>query len=93
MAGDEVLMQTGWDEQTAKALVNKLNQREGTPLSPEGDKSVTDENNHLLIKIAPQPSRAEFYWLSKNTFTPPDDIVTLMHQAYVGLATVWQQAQ
>ena len=93
MAGDEVLMQTGWDEQTAKALVNKLNQLEGTPLSPEGDKSVTDENNHLLIKIAPQPSRAEFYWLSRNTFTPPDDIISLMHQAYAGLATVWQQAQ
>ncbi|MCB0168797.1 MAG: response regulator receiver protein [Anaerolineae bacterium] len=92
MVGDEVLFLSSWDEKTARDLVAKLNQQAGTPLGPTGDKYVTDEDNHLLIKVAAQPARAEFYWLSRTTFTPPEDIITLMKHAFVGLATVWQKA-
>jgi len=92
MVGDDVLLLSNWDEKTARDLVDKLNQQPGTPLSPTGDKYVTDADNHLLIKVAAQPSRAEFYWLSRNNFTPPADIVTLMQLAFAGLATVWQKA-
>ncbi|MCB0194169.1 MAG: hypothetical protein KDJ65_19615 [Anaerolineae bacterium] len=46
----------------------------------------------MLIKIASLPSRAAFYGLTKNNFTPPEDIIALMQQAFVGFATVWQRA-
>ena len=90
--GDNVLTLTGWDEGTARAIIADLDQRAGTPLSRDGDKYVTDDNNHLLIKIAPQPSKAETYWLARTGFTPPHDIFVLLHSIYVNLATVWQQA-
>ncbi len=93
VAGDTELFRSGWDETTAKGLVDKLNRLEGTPLSSAGDKYVTDEENHLLIKIAAQPNRAEVYWLSRNTFTPPDDIIALMHRAFAGLGAVWQNTK
>ncbi|MEZ4735552.1 MAG: hypothetical protein R3E79_51325 [Caldilineaceae bacterium] len=103
MVGDEVLLVKGWDEQTAKDLVAQLDQQAGTPLGARGDKYVTDEQNHLLIKAVPQssgpqssgpqPAGSEFYWLTQSTFAPPAEIVALMQHAFAGLATVWQKAK
>ena len=89
---DTVIYRHGWDEQTAKALIEKLDQEAGKPLSAVGDKFVADANDHLLIKVASQPDRAEVNALIKTAFMPPMEVVEVVHSVFVGLGTAWQKA-
>ena len=82
----------GFDEQTAQALVDQLDQEVGTSLSPDGDKYVTDDEHHLLIKAVIQPSKAEVFVLLETVFDPPAEIVSHIHRFLTGLGTLWQQA-
>lgn len=91
--GDTVLELNVWDEKTVKEVLGQLDQREGTPLSSEGDKFVIDENGNLLIKVAPRPDRAAVNVLLKPAFTPPVDTVSLVHMGFASLGTAWQQAK
>lgn len=90
LVDDTVIFRRDWDEQTARSLIAKLDQEPGTSLSDVGDKFVTDEDGHLLIKVASQPGRAEVKALINTAFTPPIGAVGVVHSVFSGLGTAWQ---
>ncbi len=92
IVGDTAVSLNGFDEQTARDLIAKLDQEAGTPLSEAGDKFVTDDNNHLLIKAAASSSRVEGYGIMETNFTPPVEIVGIVHRVLSGLGTAWHKA-
>ena len=87
----EITSISGWDWKTAIELRDRLNQLEGTALSPHGDKYVKDGDN-LLIKIESQPSKAEIYVVFRMPCTPPDLIInTVFYNAYASLSILWRR--
>lgn len=91
--GGQIFSTIGFDKQTAQALVDRLDQEAGTSLGPNGDKYVTDDENHLLIKAVIEPSLAEVFVLLETVFDPPPEIVTHIHRFLAGLEALWQQAE
>ncbi len=87
----EMTSKSGWDWKAAIALRDRLNQLEGTALSPHGDKYIKEGNN-LLMKIESQPSKAEIYVVFRMPCTPPDLIInTIFYNAYASLSILWHR--
>jgi CheY-like chemotaxis protein len=80
------------DEPEALALHARLRGLPGRPLSPEGDKVVTDGAN-VLIKIAATPHTAELYDVMACRFPPPDFLTGVHYRFSKSLATLWLGAR
>ncbi|MCB0163526.1 MAG: response regulator receiver protein [Anaerolineae bacterium] len=80
------------DEQTAQERVSWLEQAAGQSLNTDGDKYVADDNGNHLIDITAQPDSPSIQWYFKTSFEPPAYCISLSHQAFKSIATVWQQA-
>ncbi len=90
---DKLIHTAGWaDEQTATEQVARLDQMDGRPLSPDGDKYVADENHNQLIKISAQPSNPAVQWFFTSTFELPEYCIALFHSAFKSVATIWHRA-
>lgn len=90
--GQPVFGPLGWDEPTALALKEKLDASAGIPLSPDGDKYVRGEDNHLLIKVAANPPRPEAFILFKyRNYYPENRIITAI-SFLRNFATLWARA-
>lgn len=91
--GQPIFGPIGWDEQTAMALKEKLDKSEGTPLSPDGDKYVHDEDNHLLLKVAANPPRPEAFILLNYRNPFAEHRIITIHSFLRTFATLWSRAE
>lgn len=81
-----------WNEKSAVALKDRLDQLAGTPLGPNGDKYVKGEDHSLLIKVAPQPNRPEAYLVLARPIPTPDNMAIMLHTFLQSFTTLWARA-
>ena len=93
MVGDTIIHQQGYDESTAREVIAKLDQEAGRSLSQDGDKYLIDDDNNLLIKVAPMSNRTAVYALIKTAFEPPSDLIDVVHKVFAALGLAWAQAE
>lgn len=82
-----------WDEKSAVTLKDRLDQLGGTPLGPNGDKYVKDEDHSLLIKVAQQSNRPEAYLVLDRPIPTPDNMAIVLHTFLQTFATLWARAK
>jgi CheY-like chemotaxis protein len=88
-----VTSELAWDEKTAMKLKDKLDERAGTALGPEGDKYVRDEHNNLLIKVTSKPSQPETFSLLRTPFPVPDNVIDNQYFFLKSFAKLWARAE
>ena len=77
------------DAARIQTLYNHLDQVASIPLGPHGDKYAREDNTQL-IKVTAAAERAELACLLRMAFTPPIEIISLLHRALVGMAIAWK---
>jgi CheY-like chemotaxis protein len=90
--GDQLVAQVGLDQATALKLRDQLLQQPAQPLGQDGDSLYKDAENRVLIKIAPQPHKAEFYYLIGPTFNLPDFVIGHSYNSLSVISTLWQNS-
>ena len=90
---DQVLFSEEVDGQKGLSLRDKLRTLPTVPLNPFGDNYVRGEDGYQMIEVAKSATKSATSYLFKTSFTPPEDIVNLMHSFVSGLAIVWRQSK
>ena len=77
----------------AKTLMAQLDQMDGQPLSPNGDKFVADDDRNMMIKVAGTETSAEVVQVIQGDwqFIPPDIVKSFGHSTLSNLASHWNQ--
>jgi len=89
---DQFIDRYNMDESTALELKQQLEQREGTPFGPHGNRHVRTEENLQLLTIALHPFQAETFFLFQTSFVTPEIILVMLHSFFKVLATLWIRA-
>ena len=82
---------TGWNEEQAVEVRDRLSQMEGVALGPDGDHYIQDGNN-FLIKIAPTENKAENIGLYNLSYQMPRNMITMLYILENCFSTLWKRA-
>ncbi len=90
---DQEIDSRNMDESTALKLKQRLEQQEGRPFGPHGNRHVRTEENLQLFTIAPHPFQAETFFLFHTSFVTPGIILVMLHSFLKAFATLWVRAR
>ncbi|MBV7328673.1 response regulator receiver protein [Chloroflexi bacterium TSY] len=89
---DKVLTQHGLEEHQIMHWRQKLDQVEGLRFSLNGNTYLRAEDSLWGIRIVASPNNSEVILLCQTPFAPPEDLVTMTHDFFQGLATLWKHS-
>lgn len=96
IAIDGELLNQGEESHNHHAVMNllsQLNKNPGLLLNPEGDRYINDNQGNHIIHVHAAHNKSDVAFLFSGQFTPPTQVVEMMHAFTNTLAIVWKQSR